>query len=71
MEKMYSNSTSGAIPVYADSAKTQKIGKLFAGSSCRCIGEEAGLAIVLYMISAGAPMISKVGFVDMVGDMAA
>ena len=67
MERMYSNSTPSAIPVYADSAQTHKIGKLFAGSSCQCIGEENGLAIILYKISAGIPVISKVGFADFAG----
>jgi len=67
MKKMYSNMTPSAIPVYADSAKSQKIGKLFAGSSCQCIGEKDGLAIVLYKVSAGAPAISKVGFADAEG----
>jgi len=71
MEKLYSNSTSGAIPVYADSAKTQKIGKLFAGSSCRYIGEENGLAIILYKVSTGVPAVSKVGFADAAGVMTA
>jgi len=61
---VYSNSTPSAIPVYADSAKSQRIGKLFAGSSCQYIGEENGLAIILYKISAGMPMIFKVGFAD-------
>jgi len=67
MEKMYSNPTSGAIPVYADSAQSQKIGRLFAGSSCQCIGEENGLAIILYKVSVGTPGVTKVGFADPAG----
>ena len=64
MEKMYCNSTSNEIPVYADSAQSLRIGKLYAGSSCQCIGEEEGLAIILYRISAG---VTKVGFADPAG----
>jgi len=67
MEKMYSNPNTSAIPVYADSAQSQKIGRLFAGSSCQCIGEENGLAIILYKVSIGAPVITKVGFADPAG----
>ena len=67
MTKMYSNVTSGAIPVYADSAKSQRIGKLFAGSTCLCIGEENGLAIILYKVRRGIPEVSKVGFADAAG----
>ena len=66
MEKMY-NPTSGAIPVYADSAQTLRIGRLFAGSSCQCIGEENGLAIILYKVSIGSPANIKVGFADPAG----
>ncbi|MDR2686583.1 MAG: hypothetical protein LBB75_02435, partial [Oscillospiraceae bacterium] len=40
------------------------IGKLFARSSCLCIGEQDGLAIVLYKVKVGIPEAFKVGFVD-------
>ena len=67
MKKVYANTTSGAIPVYADSARSQRIGRLFAGSSCQCIGEEDGLAIILYKVSTGIPVVTKVGFADAAG----
>ena len=67
MQKLYQNTTSGAIPVFADSTKSQQIGKLFAGSSCLCLGEQHGLAIILYKVNVGAPSASKVGFVDAAG----
>lgn len=67
MKRMYSNATSSPIPVYADSAQSQKIGRLFAGSSCLCIGEEDGLAIILYRVSTGVPATTKVGFADAAG----
>jgi len=63
-KRLYSNATHAAIPVYADSAQSHKIGRLFAGSSCRCIGEEDGLAIIMYKVKTGVPEVSKVGFVD-------
>jgi len=71
MKKQYANSTSGAIPVFADSAQSQKIGRLFSGSSCVCIGEEEGLAIILYKISTAGSGIFKVGFADAAGITAA
>ena len=64
MKKVYQNPAPGAIPVYADSAKSQQIGRLFARSSCQCIGEQDGLAIVLYKVKVGVPEGFKVGFVD-------
>jgi len=64
---MYSNKTAGSIPVYADTAQSHRIGKLFAGSSCLCIGEEDGLAIILYKVRTGVPEIFKVGFADAAG----
>lgn len=67
MKKIYQNAASSAIPVYADSAKSQVVGKLFAGSSCLCIGEQDGLAIILYKINTSLPVISKVGFADAAG----
>jgi len=62
MTKNYQYSTSSATPVYADSAKLQGIGKLFAGSSCRCVGRQDDLAIILYRINASG--IFKVGFAE-------
>jgi len=61
---MYSNKSTGSIPVYADSAQAQRIGKLFAGSTCLCIGEEDGQAIILYKVRTGVPEVFKVGFAD-------
>ena len=67
MKKLYQNQASGTTPVYADSARTMAIGKLFPGKTCTCIGEQDGLAIVLYKISTDIPMIFKVGFADTAG----
>jgi len=67
MKKIFQNSAFSAIPVYADSAQSQQIGKLFARSSCLCIGERDGLAIVLYKVKKGMPDAFKVGFVDAAG----
>lgn len=67
MKKVYSNTTTSAIPVYADSAQSMKIGRLFAGSSCLCIGEDNGLAIILYKVNANVPTTTKVGFADAAG----
>jgi len=67
MKKIYQNAASNAIPVYADSAKSQKVGKLFAGSSCLCIDEQDGLAIILYKTSTSGNGVCKVGFADAAG----
>ena len=67
MRKIYQNPASGEIPVFADSTQAHRIGKLYAGSSCVCIGEEGGLAIVLYKIGVGADGATKVGFADAAG----
>jgi len=67
MNQTYQCPVSSETPVCADSAMTQQIGKLFAGSSCACIGEECGLAIVLYKINGDAPGTFKVGFADAAG----
>ena len=67
MKEIYQNSASSAIPVYADSRQSQQIGRLFAGSSCQCIGEQDGLAIILYKVSVGGPGAFKVGFADAAG----
>jgi len=64
MKEIYQNSASSAMPVYADSRKLQQIGKLYAGSSCLCIGEQDDLAIILYKVSVGGPGVFKVGFAD-------
>ena len=66
MYDLYMNPTSSAMPVYADSAKAQQIGKLFAGSSCPCIGEKNGLAIVLFKVCTAGAGVFKVGFADAV-----
>ena len=67
MNKVYQNTEPGPIPVYADSSKSQQIGRLFARSSCLCIGEQEGLAIVLYKTNVNVPNTFKVGFVDAAG----
>jgi len=67
MKKIYQNPESNAIPVFADSAQSQKIGKLYAGSSCVCIDEHDGLAIVLYKVGTVGAGVCKVGFADAKG----
>lgn len=67
MKRQYANSSSDAIPVYADSAQSQRIGKLYSGSACQCIGEEDGQAIILYKISTIGSGVFKVGFADAAG----
>jgi len=66
MKRIYQTPGPGTMPVYADTAMSQQIGRLFAGSSCTCIGEADGLAIVLYRIRT-APDSFKVGFADPAG----
>lgn len=63
MEKIFQNSTKSAIPVYADSARSQQIGKLYAKSSCACISEQDAHMIILYRTGVGASNTYKVGFV--------
>ena len=65
MKRIYQDPASRSMPVYADTTMSQQIGRLFAGSSCDCIGEKDGLAIILYKIS-NAPSF-KVGFADAAG----
>ena len=67
MKKVYQNVAPDAIPVYADSAKSQQIGKLFGKSSCICIDEQDGLTIILYKVSIAGGGVSKVGFADAAG----
>ena len=67
MKQIYQNAASSEIPVYADSRQSQQIGRLFARSSCLCIGKHDGLAIVLYKVGAGSPGVFKVGFADAAG----
>lgn len=65
MRKEYKSDKGSATPVYADSSKKQKVGEIFPGSTCQCIGEQEGLAIVLYKISGTGTL--KVGFADATG----
>ena len=67
MTDFYRNETASAIPVYADSAKSQQIGNLFAGISCPCIGEQNGLAIIMFKICTAGDGVFKVGFADAAG----
>ena len=62
MRKNYKNPSADALPVYADSKMTQKIGDLSKGGSCQCIGEQDGAAIVLYKVLSSG--VYKVGFAD-------
>ena len=69
MNQVCQNLTPGAIPVYADSAMSQQIGKLYSRSACRRIGEHEGLAIVLYKIRTGVSDAFKVGFVETIEEV--
>ena len=62
MTSSYQYSAPSTVPVYADTAKSQRVGKLFAGSSCRCVGKQDDLAIILYRINMSG--IFKVGFAE-------
>jgi hypothetical protein len=53
------------VVVYADSARKQKVGEIFAGSVVTCIGEAAGMAVVLYSVTGTGA--KKVGFADAAG----
>ena len=60
--KTYVNPMEGNLPVYADSSMTHKIGTLYKGRTCQCLGEHNNMAVILYKINeAGA---FKVGFAD-------
>lgn len=62
--KTFKNTSGKTLNIYADSTLKDKVGTLFAGSSCACIGEIANRAILRYMVtSTGA---YKVGFTDYV-----
>ena len=65
MEQRYTNSTAERLPVYADSSMLQVIGSLYEGSCCQCIGEQKGLAIILYKINRMGDY--KVGFAEFQG----
>lgn len=62
--KAYKNTSGKALKIYADSKLTTEIGTLFAGSTCACIGEIDGRAIVRYKVNAAGA--HKVGFTDYV-----
>jgi hypothetical protein len=62
--KPFKNTSGKTLNIYADSTLKDKVGTLFAGSSCTCIGEIANRAIIRYVVaSTGA---HKVGFTDYV-----
>jgi len=65
MKRIYTNFMADRLPVYADSAMQQVIGTLYKGSTCECIGEQQGKAIILYKISRLGDY--KVGFADAQG----
>jgi hypothetical protein len=62
--KKFVNTSGRNLNVYADSNMKKKIGALYKGSECNCIGEIEGKAILLYKVIAKG--ISKVGFTDYV-----
>lgn len=62
--KKFVNTSGKTLNVYADSHLKKKIGALYKGSECNCIGEVDGKAILLYKVIAKG--ISKVGFTDYV-----
>lgn len=62
--KSFKNTSGKTLNVYADSKLREKIGSLFAGSSCVCIGEIDGKAILRYKVTATGAY--KVGFTDYV-----
>ena len=63
--KAYKNPTNTSLPVFADSKGEQKIGELFGNSTCLCVGEQDGMALVLYKAKAAGAL--KVGFADRKG----
>lgn len=63
--KAYANPMQENLPVYADSKMTLKIGILFKGSACQCIGTQGDTAIILYKVSNSGNF--KVGFADPCG----
>lgn len=65
MNQLYTNSTAERLPVYADSSMQQVIGALYKGSTCQCIGEQKGMAIILYKINKLGDY--KVGFAEAQG----
>jgi len=62
--KTYKNTSGRELTIYADSKLTSPVGALYSGSSCHCIGEADGCAIVLYKVaSAGAYKVGFTGYV--------
>jgi len=64
MMKEFKNTSGKELAIYADSALKDKVGTLFAGSSCSCIGQVDGKAILLYSVSGST--VKKVGFTNYV-----
>jgi len=62
MMKEFKNTSGKELAIYADSALKDKVGTLFAGSSCNCIGQIDGKAILLYSVSGTS--VKKVGFTN-------
>jgi hypothetical protein len=62
MRKTYKAPAGAATVVYADNKKQQKVGEVFAGSTCQVIAEQGALAVVLYKVAATGAY--KVGFAD-------
>jgi hypothetical protein len=60
--RTFKNTSGKTLNIYADSTLKTKTGSLFAGSSCVCIDEIDGVAVVRYM--ATATNAYKVGFTD-------
>ena len=64
-QQRYTNSTAEKLPVYADSSMRQVIGSLYKGSTCQYLGEQKGMAIILYRINMLGDY--KVGFAEAQG----
>ncbi|MCL2508143.1 MAG: C40 family peptidase [Oscillospiraceae bacterium] len=63
-EKTFKNTSGKEINVCADSAMTVKVGSLFDGSTCSCIGKVGDNAILFYKVVPTG--VYKVGFTDYV-----
>lgn len=61
-EKTFTNTSGKTLNLYADSRLQTKTGSLFPGSTCSCIGEVDGKAILRYQVAATDAY--KVGFTD-------
>jgi len=59
--KQFVNTSERALPIYADSTLTTKVGKLYQGSVCKCVLVQDTLVALLYRVSAN---VYKIGFTD-------